>query len=672
MGSYLGDKSVSHYSQLDQINKENVNRLKQAWIYDGGKTSTNNRTQIQCNPLIIDGVLFGTTALLKLFALNAATGEQLWQFDPNKDSVIANATNRGLAVWQEQNDQRLFYAIGEYLFAIDPSTGQLISSFGEDGRINLKNGLGREVDNLFFSANSQGIIYNDLYIIGGKVSETTGHVPGHIRAYDVRTGDMKWIFHTIPHPGEYGYETWPEEAYQKSGGANVWSGFSLDEERGIVYAPTGSPSFDFYGGDRIGSNLFANSIIGLDAKTGKRIWHYQTVHHDLFDYDLPAPPNLVTIEKDGEKIDAIVQISKMGYLYVLNRVTGEPIYPIIEAEVPASDLEGEESWPTQPIPSVYPPFSRTLLTEEDLAIRSEEASAYAKELWQKNRKGRPFIPPSLQSSILFPGMNGGGEWGGAAIDPNTNVLYVNSNESSYQIKVSEFKTSTPGEGVYKTKCQSCHGAGREGGNMFGNVPSLIHVTDSLTKSEMINTITNGKGIMPSFGSLEAHEIESVVNFLRGIETDTVKTTKQNWPYPYIYDGYKIDKAPDNLPFFKPPWGQLTAIDLNSAEKKWQIPLGDIDSLNIPGHQITGTLNYGGPVVTAGGVLFIAATIDAKFRAFDKDTGDLLWEAALPNAGFATPATYYVDGIQYVVVACGGGKGGLKSGDSYVSFALGDD
>ena len=670
--SYLGDKSVSHYSELDQITKKKVIKLRQVWAYDGGNKDETDRTQIQCNPLIIDGVLYGTTSTLKLFALDATTGKQRWVFDPNKDSIIAGRINRGLAVWRGEKEQRLFYALGEYLFAIDLSTGALIPTFGQHGKINLKKGLDREVDGLHFSANTPGIIYKDLYIIGGTVSENIGHVPGHIRAFDVRTGEMKWIFHTIPHPGEYGYETWPTDAYLKSGGANVWAGFSLDEERGIVYAPTGSPSFDFYGGDRIGSNLFANSIIALNANTGKRIWHYQTVHHDLFDYDLPAPPNLVTIEKDGEKIDAIVQISKIGFLYVLNRVTGEPIYPIVETKVPVSDLEGEESWPTQPIPTVYPPFSRTRLTEYDLAIRSEEASAFAKELWDNSLKGELFIPPSEKSNLLFPGMHGGGEWGGAAVDPITNVLYVNSNEGSYQLKVSKYKTSTPGEEIYKTACQSCHGANKQGGSMFGNVPSLTHVKASLTKSEMINIITKGKGIMPAFTSLKTSEIESVANFLRGTETNTGKGNNVNWPYPYTYDGYKEDVAPDKLPFIRPPWGQLTAIDLNTAEIKWQLPLGDIDSVNIPGHPITGTLNYGGPVVTAGGLVFIAATADSKIRAFDKDTGKLLWEAQLPNAGFATPATYSVEGKQYLVIACGGGKGGLKSGDRYVAFTLGND
>ena len=671
-GAYLGDNSVSHYSLLDQINKENVSQLEQVWIYDGGHISEKSSTQIQCNPLIIDGILYGTTATLNLVALNARTGKELWRFDPSEHSEVVKAINRGVTFWQDKEEKALLYAVGSYLFAVNPKDGVLINSFGKKGKVNLKEGLRQNPDNLFFSANTPGIIYKDLFIIGGKVSESIGHLPGDVRAYNVRTGKLEWTFHTIPHPGEYGYNTWPTDAYQKSGGANAWAGFSLDEKRGIVYVPTGSPSFDFYGGDRVGSNLFANSIVALDAKSGTRIWHYQTVHHDLFDYDLPAPPNLVTIEKNGEKIDALVQTSKLGYLYVLNRVTGEPIYPIVETKVPATDLEGEESWPTQPIPTIYPAFARTTLTENDLAIRSEAANKYAKELWQNSRKGNLFMPPATERVVLFPGMNGGGEWGGAAIDPKTKVLYVNSNEIPYQLKLSPFKPATVGEEIYQMRCQACHGANKEGSTMFGNVPALTNVKDVLTRDEMLSIIKKGKGIMPSFSMLKPNEIESVVDFLRGIQTDSVKESNRNWPYPYVFDGYKILLAPDNLPFIRPPWGQLTAIDLNKAEIKWQIPLGNVDSLHIPGHPITGTMNYGGPVITAGGVLFIAATSDSKIRAHDMDTGKKLWEAKLPRAGFATPATYSVDGRQYLVIACGGGKLDQKSGDYYVAYALKDD
>lgn len=666
--SYLGDKGVTHYSLLNQIHKDNVHKLKKVWEFDNGEASINNRSKINCNPLIIDGILYGTTATLKVFALDAATGKQLWMFNPDKDSIVTKGVNRGLAFWQKGNNRKIFYASGEYLFALDPQKGELIPSFGKDGIIDLTKGLGRDVDGFEYHMNSPGVIHKDLYIVGGKVSESVKPIPGHIRAYDVHTGEIKWIFHTIPHPGEYGYDTWPKDAYLKSGGANVWAGFSLDKEREIVFAPTGSPSFDFYGGDRIGTNLFGNSIVALDANTGKRRWHFQAVHHDLQDYDLPAPPTLATIEKDGQKIDVIAQITKMGFLFVLNRETGEPIYPIDEVAVPASQLDGEEAWPTQPIPTVYPPFARTNLTENDLAIRSEEARKEARKIWDERVHGNMYDPPSVKGTINFPGLLGGGEWGGAAVDPGTATLFINANNFPWDSKVSPFVTGSPGRNLYKMLCQNCHGNDLKGSSMYGGAPALNHVKDSLTRKQMYTIITKGKGGMPSFKTLSEKEINQVIDFLRQEEKDMIEDESE-YPYPYTYDGHKRLNLKDGLPMIKPPWGQLTAIDLNKAKIKWQIPLGNIDSLNIPGHPITGTPNFGGPIVSQGGLLFIAATSDNKFRAFDKDTGELLWETDLPTSGIATPATYSVDGKQYIVIACGGGRGGNKSGDSYVAFAL---
>ena len=671
--AYHGDKRVSHYSILDQITKANVNKLKVAWKYDGGEADPNNRSQIQCNPLIIDGVLYGTSATRKLFALNAATGERIWQFNPDKDSVLSEGVNRGLVYWKDEKESRLFYGTGAFLFAINPSTGKLIESFADHGKVRLKDNLGRNVEKNPYTMTTPGIIYNDLYIVGGCVSEEAGHIPGHIRAYDVRTGEMKWIFHTIPHPGEFGYDTWPEDAYLKSGGANSWSGFSLDQERGIVYAPTGSASFDFYGGDRLGSNLFANCIIALDANTGKRIWHYQTVHHDLWDRDLPCPPSLLTIEKDGEHIDVVAQTTKSGLLFVLDRVTGEPIYPIEERPIRKSKLDGEEAWPTQPFPTVYPAFSRRDITEDDLAIRSEAARKKAREVWENNMIGEDFLPPSLEGAIIFPGYDGGAEWGGAAIDPSTNTMFVNTNEVSWYINVSPNTLSTAGHNVYKSKCQSCHGSDLKGSEMFGTVPALTNVSNTLTRSEMMDRIKNGKGVMPAFKMLSETDINLVVDFLSGTEADTTKVkARESWPYPYYFNGYTKNYAEDGLPIIKPPWGQLTAIDMNAAKIKWQVPLGNIDSLDIPGHPVTGAENYVGPVATSSGLLFIAATKDEKIRAFDQETGEILWEADLPASGFATPSTYMVDGKQYIVIACGGGKLRTKSGDSYVAFSLSDE
>ncbi|NND08309.1 MAG: PQQ-binding-like beta-propeller repeat protein [Saprospiraceae bacterium] len=666
--AYLGDKSASHYSLLDQINKENVQNLQMVWEFDGGEASVKDRSMIQCNPLIIDGVLYGTTATLKVFALDAATGIRKWTFSPDENFIVPRGLNRGLAYWQDGSDKRIFYASGEHLFSLDPADGKLITSFGKEGMVDLTKGLGRDVDGFRYHMNTPGVIHEDLYIVGGKVSETINPVPGHIRAYDVRTGEIRWIFHTIPHPGEFGYETWPEDAYLKSGGANVWAGFSLDEDREIVYAPTGSPSFDFYGGDRIGDNLFGNSIVALDANTGKRVWHFQTVHHDLWDFDLSAPPVLATILREGQEIDVVAQTTKMGLLFVLNRETGEPIYPIEEIPVPASQIEGEQTSPTQPFPTMYPTFSRTTLEEKDLAIRTEQAHKAAKQIWNEREHSSMYHPPSIKGTINFPGYYGGGEWGGAAIDPTTGVLYINANNFPWESKLSPYVPGSPGSNLYKMYCQTCHGSSLEGSSIFGNVPALVHVKDSVSREEMRSIITVGKGVMPSFSRLSEKETNQILDFLTQDETD-LTTGESAWPYPYTYDGHKRFDLEDGLPMIKPPWGQLTAIDLNTAEIKWQIPLGNYDSLNIPDHPITGTQNYGGPIVTLGGVLFIAATADNKIRAFDKDTGQKLWEANLPTSGVATPSTYAVHGKQYIVIACGGGREGAKSGDSYVAFSL---
>lgn len=665
--TYNGDKAATHYSLLDQVNKENVHQLQQVWEFDNGEASANDRSMIQCNPLIIDGVLYGTTASMKVFALNAATGKRLWIFEPTRD-IPARGLNRGLAFWEKDGEKKLFYGSGNHLFALNPETGELIPSFGRDGIIDLTKGLGKEVDGFRYHMNSPGVIFKDLYIVGGKVSETIKPIPGHIRAFDVHTGEIKWIFHTIPHPGEYGYDTWSEDSYLENGGANVWTGFSMDEEREIVFAPTGSPSFDFWGGDRIGSNLFGNTIIALDANTGERIWHYQAVHHDLWDYDLPAPPVMATIEKDGKKIDVIAQTSKMGLLYVLDRETGEPIYPIEEVEVPESGLEGEQSWPTQPIPTVYPPFSRQKLTEEDLAVRSEDAHKEAKELWNTLKYEGMYTPPTVEGTLTFPGYHGGGEWGGPGIDPETGVLFVNANNLAWSPKIAPFVAETPGKNLYNMYCSACHGGDLKGSDVFGGVPGLQNVKETMSKDELFTMITQGKGVMPAFKELKKEEVDKLMAFLRQEEKDTISEMGE-WPYPYTLGGHGRLKLKDGLPMIKPPWGQLTAIDLNKAEIKWQIPLGNIDSLNIPGHPITGTQNYGGPVITKSGLLFIAATADSKIRAFDTETGEKLWEADLPTSGGATPATYSVNGKQYIVIACGGGREGAKSGDSYVAFAL---
>lgn len=671
---YQGGPNRNQYKAFNQINTSNAHQLKLLWTYDSEEADPDNRSQIQCNPLVIDGVVYGTSPVLKLFAIDAATGEEYWKFDPSQLNEQAGGlgANRGLAYWEKDNDKRLFYTVGASLFAIDAHTGKPIQSFGQSGKINLKENLDRAIDQAYYGNNSPGAIYKNLIIVGGRVSEGADHAPGHIRAFDVLTGARKWIFHTIPFPEEFGHETWPDSAYLKSGGANSWAGFSIDQANGIVYAPTGSASFDFYGGDRHGQNLFANSIIALDASTGKRLWHFQTRHHDLWDRDLPAPPNLIQIQKDGKEVPGLVQISKSGHLFVFNRITGAPIHPIEEVPAPASELEGEKAWPTQPVPTGYPQFSRGTIQESDLAQRSTEANNFAREAFLGTNYGE-FRPFSTKSQVLFPGMDGGGEWGGAAYDPESSILFVNSNEMTWDVKMNPYAPLSLGQSVYQTNCQNCHGEHFEGSQLYGNVPTLKDIQKRKPGHELVTLIKNGRGVMPAFASLSEAELNAVVKYISNepeANQEAIKKEKQ-WPYPYVFNGYKKLNAPDGLPIITPPWGQLTAINMNTAEIVWQVPLGNIDSLDIEGHPVTGTENYGGPVVTSGGVLFIAATSDEKFRVFDKQTGNVLFETQLPAAGYATPATYMVDGKQYVIIACGGGKLGTKSGSKYLAFGLPD-
>jgi len=679
--SYLGGPSTNQFSALDQITTDNVHQLELAWTYDsGGADTINNRSQIQCNPLIIDGILYGTSADLQLFALDAATGEELWKFNPFSEAydLFGMGVNRGVTYWENDDDKRILYTASSFLYAVNAETGEPISTFGENGRVDLHNGLDREgVEDLFIVSNTPGIIYEDLIIMGSRVMESVGAAPGHIRAFDVRTGEVAWTFHTIPYPGEFGYETWPKDAWQNSGGANAWAGMSVDDERGMVFIPTGSASFDFYGGDRHGKNLFANCILALDAATGERIWHYQTVHHDLWDRDLPCPPNLVTVEHDGEKIDAVAQVTKSAYVFLLNRDTGEPLFPVEEVPVPASKLKGEEAWPTQPIPTKPKPFARHTLTDADLTRRTPEAYAFAKEAFENSLPPKPFTPMSEEGTFVFPGFDGGGEWGGAAVDED-GILYINASEMAWLVHMEPVELATDnflasqGKMLFQQSCVTCHGKNLEGGSVFGNVPSLQNLKEKFDAPQVAKVIKQGQGTMPAFAHLEEEEVEAITAYLlesqEKIEA-TAATSKKDWIYPYAFGGYNRFKDPDGFPAITPPWGTLNAINLNTGDIEWKVPFGKHPGIEDESQQPTGTESYGGPVVTAGNVLFIAASLDETFRAYDKRTGALLWETDLPAAGYATPATYSVNGKQYVVIAAGGGKLGTKSGDQYLAFAL---
>lgn len=645
------------YTTLSQISPANVSHLEPAWTYDAHDAFKDS--EMQSNPIVVDGLLYATTPKMRVIALNAETGREVWSFDPTGGAAATrHYRHRGVTLYKD----RVFFTWRNYLYALDRLTGKPIPNFGDNGRIDLRNGLGRPPESVSISASSPGVIFEDMIIMPSTVPETLPGSPGHIRAFDVHTGKQRWIFHTIPQPGEFGYQTWPPEAYKISGGANPWAGVTIDTKNAIVFAATGSASFDFYGSNRIGDNLFADCVLALDARTGKRLWHFQDVHHDVWDLDFPAAPSLVTVTRHGKKVEAVAQITKTGYVYVFDRHTGDPLFPIASRPAPQSKLDGEKLAATQPYPVKPPPFTRQVFTEDMVTTRTPEAHAAVLARLRELDHGGIFTPPSTRGTVLMPGTDGGGEWGGAAFDPSTALLYVNSNEQPWIIRMVTHSTTS----LYNNNCAGCHGADRKGAGSF---PSLVGIGQRLHRDQIAQVIREGSGRMPAFDYL-GRGIDEIINFLlTGKDTGSTIVQDQNWQ-KYRNEGYILFRDPDGYPPLTPPWGTLNAIDLNKGEIRWRIPLGEYPELAAKGMKNTGSDNYGGPVVTSNGLLFIGATnFDKKFRAFDKLTGKLLWEATLPAAGNATPSIYELNGREYVVIVCGGGKNGAPSGSSIVAFAL---
>ena len=658
-----GGADGDHYSQLGQINRANVHRLKQAWIYDTGE-----KGDIQTNPVVIGQTLYAYTPHQKVIALDAATGKLKWKFD---SGIVSTQPARGVAYWTDGKDERIFAGVMNYLYCLDARTGKPIPGFGEDGRIDLRKGLREPWEKQSIALTSPGSIYKDLIIVGGRDPETHPAPPGDIRAFDVHTGALQWVFHTIPRPGQPGYDTWPPDAWKNAGAANNWSGMTVDAKRGIVYVPTGSAVMDFYGGDRIGDDLYADCILALDAETGKLLWHFQGVHHDLWDRDFPTPPALYTVKRNGRSIPALAQITKQSYVYLFNRITGEPLFPIHERAFPPSTVPGEKTSPTQPVPDAPAPFERQELTADMLTNRTPEAHAWAVNEFSKMRSNGQFYPLTVgQQTIIFPGLDGGGEWSGAAVDPVRNTLFVGSTEMAWIGGLEPVASGgSPGEQIYRQQCAICHGVNRAGSPP--TIPSLVDVEKRLGREKVIAQIHHGTGRMPSFPNLDDAKMSALLEYLR-TPVDTGKEMPSASSAPdYVFTGYRKFLDPDGYPAIAPPWGTLNALDLKTGKYLWKITLGEYPELAAKGMKNTGSEIYGGPIVTAGGVLFIGGTVaDRKFRAFDTRNGKLLWETVLPFAGIATPSTYMVNGRQYVVIAASGGRDPRGPvGGEYVAFAL---
>lgn len=597
---YGGEAGGSRYSTLKQINRANVSTLTTAWIYHTGDVSDGTnypvKSAFETTPLMVDGVLYLTTPFDRLIALEPETGKELWAFDSNLDKSKNQMLfiNRGAALWTDGKEKRLFFGtLDGHLWAIDAATGKPIDAFGTGGLVDLRAGMVDPADKRTsargYGMTSPPAIYKNVVICGSIVPDAEPQGPnGDVRAFDVRTGKMLWRFHTVAQKGEFGGDTWDGDSAQGRGGANLWSIPTIDAKRGIAFLPLTSPSYDYYGGDRKGAGLFGDALVALDALTGKRLWHFQTVHHNLWDYDIPAQPTLVTVLRDGKPIDAVAQVTKTGFTFVFDRVTGKPLFDIVEKAVPPSKIPGESAFPTQPFPVKPAPYARQSFRAEDLTDVTPESRAYCAKLIEGAVFGELFTPTGFEPTVLFPGTNGGANWGGASFDPETHTLYVNSMDVGM---ITRFVKAPAGsKAPYRTRSV--------GGSRF-------------------------------------------------------------------WDEHRY-------PCQKPPWGHLTAINLDTGEFRWRTVLGVVDDLLAKNIPPTGTSNLGGSIVTAGGLVFLGATDDSRFRAFDKDSGKELWTVRVPASAHATPMTFYSDKTkkQYVVIAAGGGnKYNDRFSDSLVAYSL---
>jgi quinoprotein glucose dehydrogenase len=654
--NYGGSPDGAQYSALRQINRSNVKELQVAWTY-----RTGDDKKYAFNPLVIDRTMYVLAKDNSIVALDAATGKEIWTHATDASTTLI--TNRGLDYWSsaDGSDRRLIFSLRNELQELDARTGKPIAQFGTHGVVDLRDGLGRDAKSLtLVQSYNPGRIFDDLLILGSATNEEYHSGPGDIRAYDVRTGRLVWSFHTVPHPGEPGYETWPKDAWKSIGGANDWSGMALDVKRGMVFVPTASPKYNFYGANRTGANLYGDCLLALDARTGKLIWYYQMVHHDIWDYDNDATPMLTTVVHNGKKIDVVAQAGKVGFLWVFNRETGEPLWPIEERPVLKSDMPGEETWPTQPFPSKPPPFARQSFTVNDLSpfLEPAERAELKSEILSAHNEGL-FTPPGKGNTVEMPGNNGGANWGGAAANPTNGEVYVVSKDLPAMLKLElaseASQVGSPevqGHSIFASNCSLCHGANREGKPPA--IPSLVDVRSRLTADRIRSVVQHGQGPMPSFSQLTDAQITSLLAYLE--HPDAAPAATANAAAPAAVDPVTAEYkssfgfmfASSGLPVITPPWTSLTAYDLNKGTIRWKIPLGVVPELAAKGFGDTGSqFPKVSPVVTAGGVIF-TGTRDRKVRAIDSNTGKVLWEAEVDAALEGMPAVYEVQGKEYVV------------------------
>lgn len=659
------DVSNNKFSMLSNIDTVNVSQLKEIWRFEDAIEGGG----VYFNPVMMDNRVIGLMPSDKLVALDAVTGKLLWEFHPDS-SAIPN-WSRGVT-YHPGNPDRIFLVSGGTLYAINAENGKVISDFGINGRVDFYEGL-EVADSMRasvpVSTNAPGVVYNDLFIVGCKVPDELPSTPGDIRAFNINTGKLEWTFHVIPKPGEFGADTWSADARQHNGGANCWAGMALDEKRGIVFIPTASPSFDFYGADRPGQNLFANCLLALNAKTGERIWHYQTTHHDLWDRDNGSPPNLVTVKRNGKDIDAVALVTKMGYLFMFDRETGESLFTVNEVPVDTvSSMPGEKPWPTQPLP-VNPPFARQGYREELFGKSSEWIK---NEITQNKYKTGIYEPPSMEGSLILPTAHGGANWGGAMVNPESNRLFVNATDIPWILKLTDLNKIRAAnqlnpEILFRTYCSNCHGTNKKGN---GVGPDLTGRVKKYKDAQIASILQKGAPPMPSFKFLSKQQIAAIVAYVKdtvaqqSFETAGIPENNE----PYGFNGYNFYLDPDGHPAVEPPFGTMTSIDLNTGNIIWQVPLGEDPQFKKMGIPNSGMFNRGGGIATAGGLIFIGATGDHMFRAFDQTTGKVLWEHQLPGMASSIPSTYAVGNKQYVVVSVNGEQANNFKG-GYIAFAI---